>query len=73
MAHEQGLTSAPSKPEVAAPAVPLDHHGIEGTPSRWLALAFVALLSALVLLGTTGIGAAASRLLGDQPASCGEP
>jgi hypothetical protein len=44
----------------------------EARPSSWLALAFVALLSALVLIGTTGIGAAAASLL-EGPYGCGGP
>ena len=37
---------------------------IEGRPSRWLALTFVALLSILGLMGTIGVGAAAATLPG---------
>jgi len=45
----------------------------ERHPSRWLALAFVALLSVLVLLGTTGVGAAAANLLAGPEFACGGP
>ena len=45
----------------------------EVPPSRWLALAFVALLSTLVLIGTTGVGAAAATFLGGPEVVCGGP
>jgi hypothetical protein len=45
----------------------------ERRPSRWLALAFVGLLSTLVLLGTTGVGAAAANLLAGPEFVCGGP
>ena len=69
---EQPLPAA-DVPVDQAPDAPPEHPGIEGTPSRWLVLAFVAMLSALLLISTTGIGAAAASLIGGSPYDCGGP
>ena len=39
--------------------------------SPWFKLAFVGLLTALVLLGTSGVGAAAYSLVAGDPYACG--
>lgn len=71
MENEPGI--APPPDELVDPArdVPAEPQGTERRPSRWLVLAFVALLSMLALLGTTDIGAAASSLLGGGAYGCG--
>ena len=71
MDDDPGLALSPDMPVDATGAVDLEEPGTEGHTSRGLALAFVALLSILVLLGTTGIAAAASTLLGGGPYDCG--
>jgi len=65
----------PSTDEPIGPAsdAPTEQPATERRSSRWLVLAFVALLSTLVLIGTTGIGAAAASLLGGPEFVCGGP
>jgi hypothetical protein len=64
----------PSTEEPAAPAPEAQpQRRTEDRPSRWLALAFVGFVSALVLLSTTGVGAAAATFLGGQEFACGGP
>ena len=67
------LSIGAGEPDESAPDAQVEQPWTDRPPSRWLVLAFAALLSILVLLGTTGIGAAASTLLGGQPVDCGGP
>lgn len=71
MDNDLGIAPPPDEPVDPARDLPAEPEETERGPSRWLVLAFVALLSTLVLLGTTGIGAAASSLLGGGANGCG--
>lgn len=71
MDNDPGIAPSADEPVDPARDLPAEPEGTERGPSRWLVLAFVALLSTLVLLGTTGIGAAASSLLGGGANGCG--
>ena len=70
---EAQLSSPADEPIEPAPNAQTEQAGTEHPPSHWLVLAFAALLSILVLLGTTDIGAAAASLLGGSPGDCGGP
>jgi hypothetical protein len=72
MEHER-VNSPTDDATGSAAGVAIDHSGIGDRPSTLVVLAFIALVSALALLGTSGVAAAASTFLGGPPVDCGGP